>query len=144
MIHRRNLLLAAILVIALHCPSFDCRPHDANRQTRSVGSSSDGHIFTARLGDEAPRNLGNPCGSSSRSSESSMGLGVSSGREAMLRGMAQNMLAAVRHLNASLVRYVRVRSSASAPNTVIHSNEFRPEADPALSRFTANPNRICL
>ena len=107
--HRRNFLLAPILVLALHCKSFSCRPHDNTdhdrRQARSIGSGSDGHIFSAQLADDAPRNLGNPCGSSSRSSESSTGLGVS-GREAMLRGIAMNMLAAVGNLNASLVRFM--------------------------------------
>ena len=105
---RNNLLLAPLLVLALHCKSFSCRPHaetGGRRQDRSVAGGSDGHIFTARLADEAPRNLGNPCFSSSRTPETSRGLGVS-GREAEARlgGMAHTMLAAVERLNASLVR----------------------------------------
>ena len=107
---QNNLLLAPLLVLALHCRSFSCRPHAAEtghrRQARSVaGGGSADRIFTARLADEAPRNLGNPCFSSSRTPETSRGLGVS-GRdaEARLGGMAHTMLAAVERLNASLVR----------------------------------------
>lgn len=145
MLHRRNLLLAPLLVLALHCKSFSCRPHETDhdrRQTRSIGSSSDGHIFTTRLADDAPRNLGNPCGSSPRSSESSMGLGVS-GREAELRRIAQNMLAAVGNLNASLVRFIPAcmygngkSTLPSAPNTLIHLNEIRSGANPDAACFT--------
>ena len=103
-----NLLLAPLLVLVLHCKSFSCRPHaesDNQRQARSVAGGSNSHIFTARLADDAPRNLGNPCFSSSRTPETSRGLGVS-GRdaEARLGGMAHTMLAAVERLNASLVR----------------------------------------
>ena len=103
-----NLLLAPLLVLALHCKSFSCRPHaesDNRRQARSVAGGGNSHIFTARLADEAPRNLGNPCFSSSRTPETSRGLEVS-GRDAeiRLRGMAHTMLAAVERLNASLVR----------------------------------------
>ena len=107
----RNLLLVPVLVLALHCRSFSCRPHESSaaaaaRQRRSVESGSDGNIFAVRLASDAPRNLGNPCGSSARSSSS--GLGVSGReREDMVRGMAHNMLAAVANLNASLVRNVR-------------------------------------
>ena len=104
-----NLLLAPLLVLALHCKSFSCRPHaesDNRRQARSFASSGgNSFIFTARLADEAPRNLGNPCFSSSRTPETSRGLGVS-GRDAenRLEGMARTMLDAVERLNASLVR----------------------------------------
>ena len=105
---QNNLLLAPLLVLALHCKSFSCRPHaesDNRRQARSIAGGSDPRIFTTRLADEAPRNLGNPCFSSSRTPETSRGLGVS-GRdaEARLGGMAHTMLAAVERLNASLVR----------------------------------------
>ena len=123
--HRRNFLLAPILVLALHCKSFSCRPHETSvvRQARSIGRGGDGHIFAARLADEAPRNLGNPCGGSSSSSASSGGLGVS-GREAMLRGMAQNMLAAVGSLNASLVRSMRGRERGNGKKYLTIRSEY--------------------
>ena len=66
--------------------------------------------FTQRLMDNEPRNLGNPCGSSS-TSQSSRGLAVSLGREALLMGIGQNMLATVGHFNRSMVRYLRLSSS---------------------------------
>ena len=154
---QNNLLLAPLLVLALHCKSFSCRPHaesDNRRQVRSVaGGGSNSHIFTARLADEAPRNLGNPCFSSSRTPETSRGLGVS-GREAEARlgGMAHTMLVAVERLNASLVRphiclaHARCGKSTppSAPNTQFNSlNESRPEANPPdVSRFSRYPHRI--
>ena len=97
-------LAAPILVLALHCSkSFGSQQHHEHDETGRRRARSVGCVFTSRLANEAPRNLGNPCGSSSRTSESPGGLGVS-GREATVRGMAQNMLAAVGSLNASLVR----------------------------------------
>lgn len=85
--------------------TFGCRPHKTQHnwdKTLDIRSSKDGNIFPMKLANNVPRNLDNPCRSSTR--ESITGLGVY-GREAELNGIARNMMASIGKLNASLVRF---------------------------------------